>query len=452
MTDCSKTEAVPVVAIVGRPNVGKSSLLNRLSGRRLAIVHDVPGTTRDRVSVQIEHKDRTFDLIDTGGMGIEDVDRLTSQIEGQIEQAMTDASVIVFVTDVRDGVMPLDEHTVRRLRKTDTPVILVTNKCDSHVQEAYVSVFYQLGLGEPLAVSAREGYGAHDLLDRIVEELPRRESPGAKPGGGPALKLTVVGRRNVGKSTLINHLCGTERVIVSDIPGTTRDAVDAPFTYEGLPYVAIDTAGIRKKRKVQGSFEYYSQDRARRAVNRADVVILMLDATCEVGKVDKELARYVVSRYKPVVIAVNKWDLAEDISTEDFGNYIDKILRGLAFAPIAFISAHAGEHIAEMMKVVRSLFAQASVRISTSRINRAVQDACQIQPPPPKRNRRGRIYYATQVEITPPTIVAFVNDPILFPPSYLHYLANSMRARLPYREIPVRIDLRDHARDKKSNP
>ena len=447
MPDCSKAGDVPVVAIVGRPNVGKSSLLNRLSGRRLAIVHDVPGTTRDRVSVRLEHKDRTFDVVDTGGMGIEDVDQLTSQIEGQIEQALADASVIVFVTDVRDGVMPLDEHAIRRLRKTDTPVILVANKCDSHVQETYVSIFYRLGLGEPLAVSAREGFGTHDLLDRIVEELPRREKPGTKPGGEPALKLTVVGRRNVGKSTLINHLCGTERVIVSDIPGTTRDAVDAPFTYEGLPYVAIDTAGIRKKRKVQGSFEYYSQDRARRAVSRADVVILMLDATCKVGKIDKELARYVVNRHKPVVIAVNKWDLAdEDVSTEDFGDYIDKVLRGLAFAPIAFISAHTGEHVAEMMKVVRSLFAQASVRISTSRINRAVQDACQIQPPPSKRNRRGRIYYATQVEITPPTIVAFVNDPILFPPSYLHYLANSMRARLPYMEVPVRIDLRSHTR------
>ena len=250
--------------------------------------------------------------------------------------------------------------------------------------------------------------------------------------------------RNVGKSTLINHLIGSLRVIVSDIPGTTRDAVDAPFDYEGLPYVGIDTAGVRKKRKVQGSFEYYSQDRARRAVTRSDVVILMLDALQAIGKVEKDLARYVIDECKPVVIAINKWDLVEETATGQFRAYLDDALPGLAFAPLAFLSASKGENVPGMMKVVRSLFAQGSVRVTTGRLNEAVSRIQQVNQPPVKYNRRGRIYYATQVRIQPPTIVMFVNDPKLFPASYEHYLGNGLRSRLPFAEIPLRIQFRRH--------
>ena len=436
---------MPVVAIVGRPNVGKSALFNRLCGRRMAIVHDQPGTTRDRVSARVEHKKRSFIVMDTGGMGIEDVDGLTRDVERQIEEALAQADVIVFVADVRDGIMPLDEEVARKLRKIKRPVILVANKTDSGTQELNVGSFYRLGFGHAIAVSAREGTGRNELLDRVVSELPD-ETPQPVETGGP-LKLAVVGRRNVGKSTLINLLCGSDRVIVSDIPGTTRDAVDVPFEYEGLPYVAIDTAGVRKQKKVEGTFEYYSQDRARRAVARADVVVLMLDAVAKVGKVDKMLASYIVDRFKPVVIAVNRWDLATDVSTDKFRDYLEKTLTGLAFAPIAFISAKTGAHISGMMKVVRSLYAQSTVRVTTGRLNQAIQDAKEVQAPPPNANRVGKIYYVTQVGIHPPTIVVFVNNPELFSKSYRHYLANSMRARLPYSEIPIRMDFRAHVKD-----
>lgn len=446
MNDSIDKGALPVVAVVGRPNVGKSSLFNRLCGRRMAVVHNVAGTTRDRVTARVDHKGRHFEIVDTGGMGIEDVDGLTKDIESQIEQAMAEADVVVFVTDVRDGIMPLDQEVARRLRKIKKPVVLAVNKTDSARQEPDVEVFQRLGFGQPVPVSAVEGLGRSDLLDRVVPLLPDESTD--KSETGQAIKLAVVGRRNVGKSTLINHLCGAMRVIVSEIPGTTRDAVDVPFEYEGLPYVAIDTAGMRKKRKVEGSFEFYSQDRARRAVARADVVILMLDALAEVGNVDKMLASFIVDRFKPVVIAVNRWDLAKDVTTEEYQEYLEKMLTGLTFAPIAFISAKTGAHVDGLMKVVRSLYAQAGVRVTTGRLNQAIEDARQIQAPPPKANRQGRIYYATQVGIHPPTVIAFVNDPTLFSDSYRHYLANSMRARLPYSEVPVRIDFRRRAHER----
>ncbi len=442
MTDGAERNITPVVAIVGRPNVGKSSLFNRLCGKRLAIIHDQAGTTRDRVSVSLEHRGRWFDLVDTGGMGVEDVDGLTADVEHQIEQALSEADVIVFVTDVREGITPLDEEVARRLRKMGRPVIMVANKVDSASQEPEVGVFYRLGFGNGLGVSAREGMGRNDLLDRVVAELPEGKTGKAEPGG--VLKLAVVGRRNVGKSTLINHLCGKQRVIVSDVPGTTRDAVDVPFEYEGLPYVAIDTAGVRKKRKVEGSFEFYSQDRARRAVTRADVVVLVLDALAEVGKVDKMLANYVVECFKPVVIAVNRWDLVKDVETGKFRKYLDEALPGLGFAPLAFISAKTGDHVAEMMKVVRTLYAQAGVRVTTGRLNQAIQEAKDIQGPPPIANRVGKIYYATQVGIQPPTVVVFVNDPALFPDNYRHYLVKGLQVRLPYAEVPIRIDFKTH--------
>ena len=443
-----------LVAIVGRPNVGKSSLLNRLARRRLAIVDRTPGTTRDRVSGWVQHGNRQFELMDTGGIGVKDADNLTEQVQSQVESALAEADVVVFVTDVREGVTPLDRKVAERLRHTDLPVILVANKTDSATQEPEAAVFYSLGFGEPLQFSAREGYGSTELLDRIVEKLPEPAGPEAPEA--PTLKLAVVGRQNVGKSTLINRLCGAERLIVSKIPGTTRDAVDVPFTFEGLPYLAIDTAGMRKRRKVEGSFEFYSQDRARHAVERTDVVLLMLDAAAEVSLVDKELASFILSAHKPVLLVVNKWDLVEGLTPDDYRRYLDTRLSGIAFAPVAFISALSGEHLSGMMAVLRSLYAQASVRVSTGRLNRAVEEAIQVNQPPMMANRTPRIYYATQVDILPPTIVAFVNDAGLFSGSYRHYLANALRTRLPYAEVPIRIDFRPHAgktgRGRKKSP
>jgi len=443
--------SIPVVSIVGRPNVGKSSLLNCLYRRPVAIVDETPGTTRDRVEVTVRHHRKRFRLIDTGGMGIVDRDDLEADVERQITIAVEEADLILFVTDVRTGITPFDREVARRLRSLDKTVLPVVNKCDTGAYEDQAGAFFGLGFGEPAAVSATEGYGRTELMDRIAEQLPET---GVDVDTSAAIKVAVVGKRNVGKSTLVNRLVGQERLITSEVPGTTRDAVDVPFEYAARKFIAIDTAGMRRKRGVHENVNFYGKVRTERSIRRADVVLLMLDASTDIGRIDKGLAGYIESRYRPVVIVINKWDLAEarGLAPESYQAYVSELLPGLDYAPIAFVSARTGFNIEPTMALVESLHHQSHTRVPTAEVNRIIQDALTRRQPPRRRNRAARIFYATQVATAPPTVVIFVNDRTLFARSYLHYLANALRAELPFSEVPVKVELRTRKRSPSKKP
>jgi len=438
-------EHLPLVSIIGRPNVGKSSLLNAMSRRRVAIVDGTPGTTRDRVEVTIRHKGKQFRLVDTGGMGVVDRGDLSADVERQIDIAMEEADLILFVTDVRDGVTPADRDVAERLRGFGKPVLPVVNKCDTSAYEDETGEFWALGFGEPLAVSAKELYGREELLDRITSVLPETGVSAPKLAD---IKIAVVGKRNVGKSTFINGLVGSERLITSSVPGTTRDSVDVPFEHKGRTFIAIDTAGVRRKLKVHENVDFYSRARTERSIRRADVVFLMLDASTDIGRVDKKLASYVESQYRPVILVVNKWDLAQarSLDPEDYHAYIQELLPGLDYAPISFISAEEEFNIDPTIDLVEKLYRQAHTRATTSEVNRVIQAAVVRREPPRRGNRVLKVFYATQVRVAPPTVVVFVSDASLFDRNYMHYLANSLRAELPYDEVPVRVELRTRER------
>ncbi|NUO08747.1 MAG: ribosome biogenesis GTPase Der [Candidatus Brocadia sp.] len=431
---------IPVVTIVGRPNVGKSSLLNCLAKRRISIVEPTSGVTRDRVSAEIQYKDYVFELIDTGGMGIKDVDGLTKEIEAQIEIAILTADLILFVVDVRDGVTPLDSMVTEKLRRLKKKIILVANKVDTPKFETQAADFNTLGFGEPTLISALERFGRSELLDKIISLLPAPcpESVSSEP----IMKLAIVGKRNAGKSTLINTLAREKRVIVSEVPGTTRDSVDVRFEVEGKQFLAIDTAGVRKKRQVKDSIEFYSMARAERSVRRADVVLFLIDATLKVSEVDKKLGDYIISEYKPCIIVINKWDLVQGVETEKFNDYIYKCLPGLSFAPISFISAKNNEHVVETLSLAMELYEQANTRVATSELNQALEEALALHRPTRKKAKSPKIYYTTQVGASPPTFVLFVNDPKLFDSDYERYLSNQLRGKLPFPEVPLKFHFR----------
>lgn len=431
---------LPEVAIVGRPNVGKSSLFNRLAGRRISVVDATSGVTRDRVSAELKYGGKNFELVDTGGIGMTDVEEIRHQVEHQIELAIEKAAVIVFVVDVREGLTPLDNFVAERLRHVQKPVLLVANKVDSPSLEPQKGEFFKLGFGEPLSVSALQGEGKVQLLEEITALLPKVEVGAGLPC--PYMRLAVVGRRNVGKSTLINTLAGEERMIVSEIPGTTRDSVDIRFELDGKVFVAIDTPGVRKRRKVEGTLEFYSLERAMGSIRRADVVLFLLDAREEVARLDKKLGAYIAEQYRPCILVINKWDLAEGHEPEEFEEYLRANLPGLAYAPLSFVSAKRGDNVAETIALAEELFEQSKTRVSTSELNRVVQEAFWASPPKEKAGRRGRIYFATQVEVSPPTFVIFVNYPELFDSNYERYLANRLRDVLPYSEVPLRFFFR----------
>jgi len=430
----------PVVAVVGRPNVGKSCLFNRLAGRRIAIVDPTSGVTRDRVATEVEHAGRRFDLTDTGGMGVEDPDALSTDIERHIDLACQQADVIIFVVDVRAGLLPLDRHVADRLRHLDTQVILVANKAETRPLRQQATEFFALGFGEPMPVSAQEGLGRTDLLDLVVDRLP---AAGEAPDE-PVLKLAIVGRRNVGKSTFINALAREERMIVSKRPGTTRDAVDVRFERDGRAFLAIDTAGVRRKSSVADSVEFYSQARTERSIRRCDVAALMLDAIVAIGRVEKHLARTIADRFKPCIIVVNKWDLHGEATTGQFRTYLEAHLPGLWFAPLVFTTAKTGRHVASVVDVAQALHRQARTRVTTGELNRVIAVSLKERSPRPRRNRLPKVYYATQVSVEPPTVVLFVNDPRLFSAGYKRYLANRLRERLPFAEVPIRLHWRSH--------
>lgn len=437
---------VPQVAIVGRPNVGKSSLFNWLARRRLAIVDNYEGVTRDRMTTLIEVDDRFFELIDTGGLGVEDADDLTADVRRQIELAINSADVILLVVDVQAGVLPLDEEVAERLRGVERPVILVANKTDQRHQDIEAEEFHRLGRGHLIPVSTTQNRGRDELLQLIVDRLP---PAGAETVATPQMKLTIVGRRNVGKSTFVNTLAAAERMIVSEVPGTTRDSVDVHFEMDDQQFIAIDTPGLRKRKSVRTDLEFYSTHRAQRSVRRADVVLVFFDATEKTSKVDKQLVGYVMDNYKPCIFVVNKWDqLHGTIPTDRWVRYLRHQFPTLAYAPIAFITGQSGKNVKALLNHAQMLFKQARSRVSTGELNRIVGAAIEAHPPPMHQNRRPKIYYATQVSTEPPTIVLMCNEPKAFGNDYQRYLLGVLRDHLPFGEVPIKMYLhRRHRND-----
>jgi GTP-binding protein len=436
---------VPVVAIVGRPNVGKSSLFNWLAGRRIAIVDPTAGVTRDRLTALIKLDDRYFELVDTGGMGVQDVDNLTAHVEHQIETAIEQAHILLFVIDARDGLMPLDEDVARRLRYVTKPVVLVANKCDTAELEQQTGEFYKLGRGKLICVSTKQNRGRDALLDMIRQRLPKQEEP--PPKLDVALKLAIVGRRNTGKSTFINSLAQTDRMIVSEVPGTTRDSVDVRFERDGKVLIAIDTAGVRRKQSISSDLEFYSMARAERSVRRADVVLIFMDPRIRISKVDKQLAAYVLEEHKPAIFVVNKWDLMGQLPTSKFGNYVRAVFPSLDFLPIAFITAKSGKNVQAVLNLAQNLHKKASLRVSTADLNRVLRHALEHQAPPLRQNRRPKIFYGTQVATNPPTIVLFTNGPSLFDNTYERYLVKAFRDELGFGDVPIKMYLRHKRRE-----
>lgn len=430
---------LPVVAIVGRPNVGKSSLLNMMAGRRISIVDPTAGVTRDRIETLVEHRGVFFELVDTGGYGIVDRDDLGAQVEQQIRYAVDQAALILFVVDAREGLNPLDTSVAKWLRESGKPVLLLANKADALNTHVDIADFHRLGFGEPMLISALHRGGEGELKDLVVERI-RPLAEGQSPDD-LAMKIALVGRRNVGKSTFINALAGQERVIVSEIPGTTRDAVDVRFERDGRTYLAIDTAGLRKKSKLSDEIEYYSFHRAELSIRRADVVLFLMDATSEVGQVDKRLAGYIAEQQKPCILVVNKWDLARDrASTEDYSAYLLKTLPGLDYAPVAFTTAFQGRNIQSVIDLAASLFKQARTRVSTKQLNDAVIQATRENSPKPRQGTGAiKVLYATQVAVCPPTLVLFVNHPERVSKSYERFLLHRLHEMLPFSEVPIRL-------------
>jgi GTP-binding protein len=436
--------SVPQVVIVGRPNVGKSSLLNWLAGVRIAIVDDKPGVTRDRVTHLMCHNDRFFELVDTGGMGIADMDNLTRHIEDQINLAIDSASVILFVVDSRDGMLPLDQDVARRMRSVKAPILLVANKTDDERIDSQADEFYRLGTGKPLRVSTKQNRNRAVLLNLITSKLPPPLEEEAEEGGvEPEMKVAIVGRRNVGKSTFINTLVSAPRMIVSEVPGTTRDSVDVRFELDGKRFIAIDTPGIRRAKSRQTDIDFYSTHRAQRSIRRADVVFLFFDATQRISKVDKQLCDYIAQQYKPCVFVVNKWDqLAGTMPTEKWVRYLHDAFGTMRYVPIAFITGQTGKNVKALLNHGQMLFKQSRARVSTGQLNRMLREAVRQNPPPPSQNRDPKIYYATQVGIQPPTIVLFTNDPKLISKTYQRYLLNTFRDELSFNEVPIKLYLR----------
>lgn len=441
--------SLPKVVIIGRPNVGKSSILNWLAGRRIAIVDDVAGVTRDRVNALVQYGDeadpRFFEVIDTGGIGMVDRDDLTEHVERQIETAIGEADLILFVVDIREELMPLDEEVAARLRYASKPVVLVMNKADHEGLDDRGGEFYKLGRGKPIAVSVKQNRNKKALLKLITSMLPEGEE---EPPADAAMKIAVVGRPNTGKSTFINTLARAERMIVSEAPGTTRDSVDVRFELDGLPFLAIDTAGVRRKAKIRDSLDFYSIHRAERSIRRADVVLLFLDPTQGISRLDKQLADYIAKQYKPCVFTVNKWDLmASDPAGHGqnmgrYANVVQHAFRSMNYMPMAFITAQTGKNVKALLNLAQSMFKQARKRVGTGTLNRVLREAVDAHPPAMRENRTPRVYYATQVGTGPPTVVLFVNHTSLFDATYQRYLLNVFREKLPFHDVPIKLYLR----------
>ncbi|MHC4592697.1 MAG: ribosome biogenesis GTPase Der, partial [Planctomycetota bacterium] len=390
------------------------------------------------------------ELVDTGGMGLHDSEELADHIQMQILIAIEQADLVLLVVDVKDGVQPLDGEIAQQLREAGKQVLLVASKCDGPADETAASDFYALGLPEIHMTSAAHRRGIGELVRKVADALPEaaaREDE-ATPAEEP-MKLAIVGRRNVGKSTLINYLADEPRVLVSEVPGTTRDSVDVRFRIENMEFIAIDTAGLRRRKQIKDSIDFYSTARSKAAIRRANVVVHMMEAPMEAGRLDKQLAAQVLAEYKPCVLAVNKMDLAEGVSEEQFSAYIRDRLPGVSFAPLVCISAVTGQGVMQLLDVAQALHEQSLIRVPTGELNRAVEQATTRRRPPSTPSRSGRIYYATQVAVEPPTIALFVNEPGFITRNYQRYLANQLRKAFGYSAIPIRFLLRSRTRPEK---
>jgi GTP-binding protein len=453
----SKHRAKPIVALVGRPNVGKSTLFNRLVGQRQAIVEDLPGTTRDRLYGDAEWTGAQFVVVDTGG--IEPLkerggrpeplsDPLASASKGfvteirmQAELAIEEADVILFLVDAKEGMTAADEDVATMLRGTDKPVILVANKADNAERRMNALEFYALGLGDPHPISAYHGTGTGDLLDVVVEHLPRVS---VEEEDDDALRIAIVGRPNVGKSSILNALLGQERAIVSDIAGTTRDAVDTHLTWEGQEVVLVDSAGIRRRGRIERGIEKYSVMRALRAIGRSDVVLLVLDATEGVTAQDAHIGGYILEEGRSLIIVVNKWDAIEkDTHTmAEYNKSLRSELKFLDYVPVLYLSALTRQRVNQIIPTALRVKEEREMRLPTGELNRLLQDAIAASPPKTFKGRRARFYYVTQADVDPPTFVFFVNDPRAVHFTYMRYLENKIRERYPYEGTPIRLKLR----------
>jgi len=429
----------PLVAIVGRPNVGKSTLFNRIAGRRVAIVEDTAGITRDRIYANAEWNGREFTVIDTGGILLNDSDPLRAEVTAQAQVAVEEADVVLFMVDVVDGITPSDAEIADLLRGSAKPVLLVANKADNAVRDSESSEFYALGLGDVHPVSSLNGRAVGDLLDVVVRRLPDEATQENYPED--AVRIAIVGRPNVGKSSLLNAILGERRAIVSEIPGTTRDAVDTVFERDGSTLVLIDTAGIRRAGKIQGSVEYYTVLRAVRAMERADVAMVVVDASDGLRDGDKRVAGYAHDAGRACVVVVNKWDLRVGESMREFAEQIARQMPFIDYAPVVFTSALNGTGIGPAVDTARDVAANHALRIPTGELNRLVQEAVD-EHPYARKGRELKVKYATMSQVKPPTIVLFVNDPDLAHFSYLRYIENRIRRAYSYEGTPIRLTVR----------
>ena len=433
--------AKPIVAIVGRPNVGKSTLFNRIAEKRVSIVDDTPGVTRDRIYADAEWTGHEFALVDTGGIDFNETDELLPAVRNQAKLAMDEADVILFVVDGKAGITDVDQHIVSMLRTAKKPVVVAVNKVDNLKGMTDSYEFYALGLGDPIAVSAVNALNLGDLLDAIVKELPEDVEVVDEPD---TIRVAVVGRPNVGKSSLVNALLGEDRLVVSNIPGTTRDAVDTYFKQDGITFIFIDTAGMRRRGKIDAALERYSVIRSLRAIDRADVALMLIDASEGVSEQDKKIAGYVHESGRASVLVVNKWDLLEKDGKTSlrFTEMLRKELGFMQYAPVVFLSALTKQRVNRIPELVKYVAEQHAMRVSTSVLNQVIRDAVGINPPPSDRGRKLKIYYATQASVRPPTIVIFVNDENLMHFSYLRFLENRLREAFGFEGTPLKLVVR----------
>ena len=435
--------AKPIVAIVGRPNVGKSTLFNKLVGQRISIVDDTPGVTRDRIYGECEWQNRTFSLIDTGGIEPYSDDIILSQMRRQAQLAIDSADVIILVTDIKTGLVATDREVAIMLQKSGKPVIVCVNKCDKigNVEPDFYE-FYNLGIGDPVPVSAASRLGIGDLLDEVIAQFPQGSATDEED---ERPRIAIVGKPNVGKSSLINRLLGEQRVIVSDIAGTTRDAIDTDIKYNGKEYVFIDTAGLRRKNKIKEDIERYSIIRAVTAVERADVVMIVIDATEGVTEQDAKIAGIAHERGKGLIIAVNKWDAIEknDKTVKEHTDRIRQILSFMPYAEIIFISAKTGQRLHRIYEMIDVVIENNSMRVATGVLNEIMTEAVAMQQPPSDKGKRLRLYYITQVAVKPPTFVIFVNDKQLMHFSYTRYIENRIRDAFGFRGTSLKFIIRE---------
>ena len=429
----------PIVAIVGRQNVGKSTLLNRVAGKPLAIVENLPGTTRDRVFTNVAWRGVEFTMVDTGGIELDPHTAIAVGVREQIETAITEADVIIFLLDAMSGMTASDLETADMLRRVDKPILLVANKADNAKIESNTVEFYELGLGEPLPISAYHSRGTADLLDRIITLLPSQPPAEAH---ADIMKLAIVGRPNVGKSMLLNTLVGDTRSIVNDSPGTTRDAIDTLFDFNGQNILLIDTAGIRRRGKVDIGVERYSVIRALRAVDRADVALLVLDASETVTAQDTHIAGYIQQAAKGIVLIVNKWDLVPEKNIKEWTRYIQSQFKFMPYASVLYTSAKTTEGVDKVIPQASHVYQERHKRLSTAKVNSVVQEAVALHTLPHAGRKQLKVLYATQAEVNPPTFVFFVNDVKLIHFSYRRYLENKLRQAFGFAGTPLRLVLK----------